>query len=89
MASSPVAAPVPLPIPAPASVDAKSRAWRTLVQGATVSVAAAVVPVALAASGTIHWTGAWWAALGVTCGQTALTAGLSYVARHVVPPATS
>ncbi len=87
--TNPVAPPVPLPIPAPAHVDAKSRAWRTLVQGGTVTVAAAVVPVVLASTGTIQWTGAWWAALGVTCGQTALTAGLSYVARHVVPPSTS
>ena len=84
-----VAEPVPLPVPAPANVDAKSRAWRTFVQGATVTVAAAVVPVVLAATGTIEWTGAWWAALGVTVGQTALTAGLSYVARRLVPPATS
>ena len=82
-------APVPLPVPAPAHIDAKSRAWRTLVQGGTVTIAAAVVPVVLAATGTIEWTGAWWAALGVTVGQTALTAGLSYVARLKVPPATS
>lgn len=79
---------VPLPMPAPAHVDARSRALRTLAQGLLTTVAAAVVSVILASTGTIEWTSAYWATLGVSVGQAALTAGISYIARHVVPPAT-
>ena len=75
----------PLPIPASVSTDARSRALRTAVQGLLVDVSVAVV----GAVADVRWTRAYWAALGLLVAKTAVQSAVSYVARRVVPPATS
>jgi hypothetical protein len=68
--------------------DARTRAFRTFVQGLAVDVlAAAGVAVAAAISGGISWTQTYWVTFGLALGKSVVTAGLSYIARKVVPPA--
>jgi hypothetical protein len=78
-----------LPIPTPASVDARNRAARTLAQGLLLDVGAAAAAVAATGLADVHWTRAWWVALGLLVVKTALQAAVSYAARKLVPPATS
>jgi hypothetical protein len=74
----------------PVAMDAGERAWRTLVQGLAVDVTAAVaVALSAAIAGGITWTQSYWLALGLAVGKSALTAGLSYAARRLVPPAST
>ena len=70
-------------------LDARQRAARTLLQGAAVTVLAAV---ALAAADVVDgWTGAdvgngaSWAALGVAAGTAAVQAVAAWVHAHLVP----
>lgn len=70
--------------------DAQTRAFRTLIQGLTVDVVAAVcVALAAAVVGGIEWTQAYWIALALAVGKSAVTAIVSYLARKVVPPANT
>lgn len=78
----------PLPVPAPAAVDARQRAWRTLVQGLAVDVAVAVLLAAGTQLGDVRWTREYWGLLGALVAKTALTSAASYIARHVTPPST-
>jgi hypothetical protein len=66
--------------------DARSRALRTLAQGLALDVAAAVVAILAAALADVHWTRAWWTALGLLIVKTAIQTGVAYVARRVLPP---
>lgn len=70
-------------------LDARNRAWRTLVQGLLIDVLAAVLLVALPAinGSDFAWTAAFWLTLGGLAAKSALTAALSYIARQVLPPA--
>lgn len=72
----------------PVETDARERALRTFAQGFGVDVAAGIV-VALSAgiAGGIEWTSAYWVALGLAVGKSAVTAAVSYFARKLVPPA--
>lgn len=67
-------------------VDARSRAWRTLVTGLGVDVVAAVVVVLLANVGVIEWTANYWLGLASLAGKSAIMAVLSYAARRLIPP---
>ena len=91
MTVSPTPTPAPVPVAAPvsATADAKSRALRTAIQGLIVDVSVAVVGVATTAVADVRWTRAYWAALGLLVAKTAVQSAVSYVARRVVPPATS
>lgn len=66
--------------------DARNRAVRTLAQGLALDVGVAVVSVAAVAVGDVHWTRAWWAALGLLVAKTAVQAAVSYAARRLLPP---
>ena len=68
--------------------DASERAFRTLIQGLGFDVAAAVV-VALSAviMPGIEWTRAYWLALALAVGKSAIVSIVSYFARKLVPPA--
>lgn len=82
--------PVPLPVPAPAHIDARSRAWRTFLQGLITAVLVAVGPiVAVAVGGGIKWTKEYWLGLGLLVGAAAVSAAVAYVMRFVKPPVTS
>lgn len=71
-----------------AARDAGVRAWRTLVQGLAATVIMAVVAALVAGtSSEVEWSTGWWAALGAQVGMAGLTAGVSYVARWLTPPA--
>lgn len=71
----------------PREADARARAWRTLAQGLLVDVAVgAGVGLAAATAAGIQWTDAYWLALAIAVGKSAATAGVSYLARKVVPP---
>jgi phosphatidylserine synthase len=75
--------------PSTVAVDARNRAARTFFQGLAIDVVAAVVVVLLPAVSNVEWTPAYWGALGLIVAKTCLTALISYVARHVAPPATA
>jgi hypothetical protein len=79
----------PLPVPVQTRTDALIRAARTFVQGLIATVLAAVVPVVMAATGSIQWTSGWWIGIASLVGTTALTAVVSYVSRFTNPPKTS
>lgn len=72
----------------PVARDAANRAFRTLIQGLAFDVAAAIV-VALSAAIApgIEWTRAYWIALALAVGKSAVVSIVSYFARKLVPPA--
>jgi hypothetical protein len=72
----------------PVETDASERAFRTLIQGLAFDVAAAIV-VALSAAIApgIEWTRAYWVALALAIGKSAVVSMVSYFARKLVPPA--
>lgn len=78
-----------LPVPADAATDAKNRAWRTLVQSLAVDVGAAVILAVTPLLANIEWKQSYWIAVALLAARSAVTALVSWVARKVVPPATS
>lgn len=72
--------------PTVVSADARTRAWRTFVQGFGIDVTVAVVLALLPAFTGIEWTAAYWAALGLSVARTSLQAAVSYLARVLIPP---
>ena len=80
--------PTPALTPAAVKADAKNRAVRSYLQGLGVAVLFAALPIAQASLGDIHWSVAWWIALGNAVASPALLAGASYVMRHLSPPPT-
>lgn len=66
--------------------DARNRAWRTLLQGLGIDVAAALVLVLAPALSSVEWTPAYWQALGLLAAKSVLQAVVAFVARKVVPP---
>jgi uncharacterized membrane protein YcjF (UPF0283 family) len=77
-----------LPTPAPAAIDAKNRAWRTLVQSLLVDVGAAVILAITPLLANIEWKKSYWLAVGLLAARSAVTALVSWISRKVVPPAT-
>jgi hypothetical protein len=76
--------------PPRAEADAQTRAFRTLIQGLIVDMLAAIaVALAAAIAGGIEWTQAYWVALALAVGKSAVTAIVSYFARKFVPPANT
>jgi hypothetical protein len=74
----------------PVAADAANRAWRTLVQGLVFDLTAAVAVAAAAAIAPgIEWTRAYWLAFGLALAKSAIVAIVSYVARKLVPPAST
>lgn len=69
-----------------AEADARNRAWRTLMQGLLIDVAAALVLVLTPALTTVEWTPAFWAGVAALAGKSVLQAVVAFVARKVVPP---
>lgn len=70
------------------ATDASERAFRTLLQGLAVDVLAGIgVALTAAIAGGIEWTQAYWLALALAVGKSAVTAIVSYFARRFVPPA--
>jgi Na+/melibiose symporter-like transporter len=68
--------------------DAQTRAFRTLIQGLAVDLAAAIATAAaVAIAGGIEWTQAYWVALALAVAKSAVTAIVSYFARKLIPPA--
>lgn len=69
-------------------LDARNRAFRTLVQGLLADVIAAVLLVVIPAvnGSDFAWSGTFWLALLALAGKSALTAALSYIGRQVLPP---
>jgi hypothetical protein len=78
-----------LPVPAPAVVDAKSRAFRTLVQGLAVDVLTTVAVAVAVPLADLHWTKEYWLGIGALVAKSAVVAVASYVMRRIKPPATS
>lgn len=76
-----------LPTPKSAAADARQRAVRTWAGGLIVAVLLAVLPVLDAAAGNIQWSTAWWVALGNAVITPAVSAIVSYILRHLAPPA--
>jgi len=79
----------PLPVPADAATDARNRAFRTFVQSLGVDVAAAVLLAVTPLLADVHWEKGYWLAVGALAARSAVTAAVSWVARKVLPPATS
>jgi hypothetical protein len=79
----------PLPVPADVATDARIRAWRTFAQSLLVDVVAAVVLAVTPLLADIHWDKGYWLAVAALAARSAVTAAVSWVARRVVPPATS
>jgi len=75
--------------PPSATVDARNRAWRTLVQGLLVDVllsAVAALTLALSAP-ELTWSKPYWIGVGLTVGKSVLQTITAYAARHLKPPA--
>ena len=71
----------------PTAVDAAQRSRRTLVQGALVSAALAVLVVLTQTIGAAQsWEDIDWATLGLLALQALLTALLSWASRYIAPP---
>lgn len=70
-------------------LDARVRAWRTLVQGLLTDVGLAVLAVVVSAvtGADFAWSSAFWLALLAAVGKSALVAGASYLGRQLLPPA--
>jgi hypothetical protein len=68
------------------NADAKNRAWRTLLQGLLIDVAAALVLVLTPALTTVEWTPAFWAGVGALAAKSVIQAVVAFVARKVMPP---
>lgn len=74
------------------TTEAKSRAFRTLAQGAIVAGVAAVASTTALIVGS--WTGndvleaSAWVGLGTSIVQAGLTSVASYIAGHVAPPSS-
>ena len=66
--------------------DARNRAWRTLLQGLGIDVAAALVVVLTPALTTVEWTPVYWTTLGLLAAKSIVQAVVAFVARKVVPP---
>ena len=72
--------------PAPIEVIARNRALRTFVQGLALDAGAAAAAVLAAGLADVHWTRAWWIALGLLTLKTVVHAAAAYVAARVAPP---
>ncbi|MFD0450441.1 hypothetical protein ACFQZK_05675 [Rhodococcus aetherivorans] len=70
-------------------VDARSRSWRTFVQGLAIDVGFALLSVLALALGDFDFLdGAAWATLGVLVLKTIIQTAISYLARLKIAPAT-
>jgi uncharacterized membrane protein YcjF (UPF0283 family) len=78
-----------LPVPADTATDARNRAWRTFAQSLLVDVIAAVALAVFPILSDVHWDKSYWLAVGALAARSAVTAVVSWVARKVLPPATS
>jgi uncharacterized membrane protein YcjF (UPF0283 family) len=78
-----------LPVPADTATDARNRAWRTLVQSLAVDIGAAVILAVTPLLANIEWKKSYWIAVGLLAARSVVTAAVSWVARRVIPPATS
>lgn len=67
--------------------DAAERSWRTFAQGFAIDVAVTLVLVMTTTFTSIEWTAAYWQAVGLLLAKTAIQAGVSNLARRLVPPA--
>ncbi|HEX2551060.1 MAG TPA: hypothetical protein VHK64_05660 [Nocardioidaceae bacterium] len=76
-----------LPTPPSENADAKNRAWRTLLQSLAVDVVAALVVALTPVLSDVQWTKGYWLLVAGLAGRSVVTAGLSWVARKVLPPA--
>lgn len=76
----------PIDPPADTAADAKTRAWRTLAQSLLADVVLAVVLAAGPFLADVHWSKGYWVALAVLAARSAITAAVSWAARHVLPP---
>jgi hypothetical protein len=66
--------------------DAKSRSWRTLVQGLIFDVFAAIVAAVAILSGADPFVTETWIAFGILLLKSVVSAGISYVMRLKVTP---
>jgi len=76
-------------LPKSTEADAKSRAFRTLVQGFLLDILATVLVAVVAQLTDIRWTKEYWIGIAVLAGKTAVMAIVSYIARKKFPPATT
>lgn len=68
-------------------VDAKSRSWRTFIQGLAIDLGFALLSVLALALGDFDFLdGAAWATLGVLVLKTIIQTAISYVARLKIAP---
>lgn len=66
--------------------DAKSRAWRTFLQGLAIDVGVSLVLFLYTATAVIEWTKAYWILLGLTFAKTLIQSAVASIMRHLVPP---
>jgi hypothetical protein len=71
------------------SVDARSRAARSLLWGLAVDVSVAVVLALITNVGGLEWTATYWRALGLMVAKTAVQAAVAYAGRRLIPPPAS
>ena len=67
-------------------LDAKNRAWRTLVQGLGVDVVGAVLALLSTQLVDVRWTRAFWLALGAMVVKTIVQTVVAYISRHLIAP---
>lgn len=64
--------------------EAKAQAWQALAQGLAIDTAGAVLAVLSTQLADVRWTKAFWVALVVVLGKTALQTAVAYISRHVL-----
>lgn len=76
-------------VPPSTDADARNRAARTFAQGLLTDVVGAVVlAVGPALAGSdFTWSRAYWTAVGGLAAKTVVMSAVSYIARHLKPPA--
>lgn len=66
--------------------DARSRAWRTFLQGLVIDVGTGLLVTLASAFNVIEWSWPYWAALGLLLAKTLLQSLIASIMRRVIPP---
>ena len=67
--------------------DAKTRGWRSFVQGLLIDVAVAATVFLVSVISDLEWTRVYWVVLGLGLAKSVVQGIVSYFARKLITPA--
>lgn len=73
--------------PAVVESDAKTRGWRSFVQGLLIDVAVAATVFLVSVISDLEWTRVYWVVLGLGLAKSVVQGIVSYFARKLITPA--